>query len=252
MRKNRLLSKLRSGQPAFGIWLCVGSPILAEEAAHLGFDWALLDAQHGHWGYDAMLNACQVVGVTATEMVIRAPWNDPAQIGLVMDAGTLSVIVPMVNSPEEARRAVAAARYPPEGLRSAASSRVFLYGSDYLEKANEEIMVTIMIETQEAAERADEILSVPGVDGCLIGPSDLAISMGMFGKETAEHEALIQRVLEAGKRHGVIMGYPSGTVEEALKRASQGFQLLTCGSDIGAFWEVMRRSVKDLKEHGRL
>lgn len=252
MRKNRLLSKLRSGQPAFGVWLCVGSPILAEEAAHLGFDWALLDAQHGHWGYETMLNACQVLGLAETELVIRAPYNDPAQIGLVMDAGTLSVTVPMVNSREEAQRAVAAARYPPQGMRSAASSRVFLYGSDYLEKANEEIMVTIMIETQEAAERADEILSTPGVDGCLIGPSDLALSMGVFGRETKEYEALIQRVLKAGKRHGVIVGFPAGTVEEALKRADQGFQLLTCGSDIGAFWEVMRRSVKDLKARGSL
>lgn len=252
MRKNRLLQKLRSGQPAFGIWLCVGSPVLAEEAAHMGFDWALLDAQHGHWGYETMLNACQVVGLAETELVIRAPYNDPAQIGLVMDAGTLSVIVPMVNSPEEAQRAVSAARYPPEGIRSAASSRVFLYGSDYLEKANEEIMVTIMIETQEAAERADEILSAPGVDGCLIGPSDLAISMGVFGKETAEHEALIQRVLEAGKRHSVIMGFPSGSVEEALTRADQGFQLLTCGSDIGAFKEGLGRAVQDLKVQGKL
>jgi 4-hydroxy-2-oxoheptanedioate aldolase len=252
MRKNRLLSKLRSGQPSFGIWLCVGSPILAEEAAHLGFDWVLLDAQHGYWGHDAMLNACQVVGPTDTDLVIRAPYNDPAQIGIVMDAGTLSIIVPMVNSPEEARRAVAAARYPPEGTRSAASSRVFLYGSDYIQKANDEIMVTVMIETREAAERADEILSVRGVDACLIGPGDLALSMGMFGRETAEHEALIQRVLKAGQKHGVIMGYPSGTVEEALKRADQGFQLLTCGSDIGAFKEGLGRAVQNLKGRGCL
>lgn len=247
MRKNRLLEKLRTGKPAFGIWLSAGSPILAEEAAHLGFDWVLLDTQHGHWGYDAMLNAFQVVSPTDTEMVTRVAWNDPSQIGTTLDAGTLSIIVPMVNSREEAQRAVAAARYPPQGMRSAASIRVFRYGSDYIHKANEEVMLTIMIETREAAQQADEILSVPGIDCCLIGPGDMAISMGTFGKESAEHEALIQKILEAGKRHNVIMGFPAGTVEEALKRASQGFQLLTCGSDIGAFWEVLRRSVKDLK-----
>lgn len=246
MRKNRLLSKLRSGQPAYGVWLSVGSPLLAEEAAHMGFDWVLLDAQHGHWGYEPLLNAFQVVEPTGTEMVARVPWNDPSQIAAILDAGTLCIIVPMVNSPEEARAAVAAARYPPEGRRSAASIRVFRYGSDYIEKANGEVMITIMIETREAAERADEILSVPGIDCCLIGPGDLAISMGMFRRETEEHEALIQKILAAGKRHNVIMGFPAGTVEEAKKRASQGFQLLTCGSDIGAFRGGLSRAVQEL------
>jgi 4-hydroxy-2-oxoheptanedioate aldolase len=199
-----------------------------------------------------MLQAFQVVGPTDTEMVARVPWNDPAHIGQTLDAGTLSIIVPMVNSPEEARAAVAAARYPPQGGRSAASIRVSRYGPDYIAEANHEVMLTIMIERPEAAQQADEILSVPGIDACLIGPGDLAIAMGTFRIESAEHEALIQKILEAGKRRGVIMGYPAGTVEEALKRASQGFQLLTCGSDIGAFWEVLRRSVKDLKARGRL
>ncbi len=252
MRKNRLLEKLRSGKPAFGVWLNVGSPILAEEAARMGFDWVLVDIQHGHWGYEAMLNAFQVIMPTDTELVARVPHNDPGQIGTVMDAGTLSVIIPMVNSREEAQRAVAAARYPPKGVRSATSSRLLLYGPDYMARANDEIMVTVMIETPEAAERADDILSVPGVDCCLIGSGDLAIAMGMFGRETEEHERVLQRVLEAGKRHGVAMGFPAGTVEEALKRADQGFQLLTCGADIAAFWEVMRRSVEALRAKGKL
>lgn len=252
MRKNRLLEKLRAGKPAYGIWLCVGSPLLAEEAAHMGFDWVLVDAQHGYWGYEAMISAFQAIGQTETELVARAVYNDPAQIGAILDAGAMSVIVPMVNSREEAQRAAAAMRYPPEGTRSAGGSRLMLYGSDYFEKANSEIMVAVMIETREAAERADDILSVPGIDCCMIGSGDLAISMGMFGRETEEHERVMQRVLEAGKRHGVAMGFPAGTVEEALKRADQGFQLVTCGSDIGAFSEGLRHAVQDLKARGRL
>ncbi len=252
MRRNRLLEKLRAGKPAFGVWLNVGSPILAEEAARMGFDWVLVDTQHGHWGYESMVNAFQVVTPTDTELVARVSYNDPGEIGKVMDAGTLSIIIPMVHSREEAQRAVAASRYPPAGIRSAVSSRLLLQGPDYMERANEEIMVTVMIETPEAAERADEILSVPGVDCCLIGAGDLAIAMGMFGKETEAHERLLQRVLEAGKRHGVAVGFPAGTVEDALMRADQGFQLLTCGGDISAFWEVMRRSVEALKAKGKL
>lgn len=252
MRKNRLLAKLRSGKPAFGIWLCVGSPILAEEAARVGFDWVLVDTQHGYWGHDAMINTFQVVGQTETELVARAAWNDTARIGQLLDAGALSLIVPMVNSRDEARQVVAAMRFPPKGIRSAGGSRTLLHSPNYFNEANEEIMVTVMIETVEAAERADEILSVPGVDCCLIGSGDLALSMGMLGSETEAHEKVIRKVLETGRRHGVAMGFPAGTVEEALKRADQGFQLLTCGSDIGAFWEVMRRSVADLKAKGRM
>lgn len=252
MRKNRLLEKLRTGKPAFGIWLTVGSPILAEEAARAGFDWVLVDTQHGYWSPDALINAFQVIGQTETELVARAAWNDPARIGSVLDAGALSVIVPMVNTREEAERAVAAVRFPPKGTRSAGGSRVLLHSPHYFNEANDEIMLTVMIETREAAGRADEILSVPGVDACLIGSGDLAISMGMFGKETEEHEEVMRKVREAGRRNGVFMGFPAGNVGEALRRAGQGFQLLTCGSDIGAFWEVVRHTVQDLEAHGHL
>ena len=248
MMTNKLLARLRAREAAYGVWLTVGSPILAEEAALLGFDWVLLDTQHGYWGREAMINAFQVIGHTQTSLVTRVAWNDPGLIGPILDAGSLSVVVPMVNSREEAERAVAAVRYPPKGMRSGGGSRIKLYGADYYEKANGEVMVAVMIETREAVAHAEEILSVPGVDCCFIGAGDLAFSMGVFPNLSAEHEAAIQKVLSVGRSNGVVMGFPCANVKDALKRAGQGFQLLTCGSDIGAFKEGMVRTLKELKE----
>ena len=247
MRKNQLLAKLRAGEPVYGSWLTTGSPVLAEMAAQVGFDWLLLDTQHGYWTYEATINAFQVIGPTETVPVARVAWNDMALIGRLLDAGALGIVVPMVNSREEAERAAAAMRYPPEGQRSAGGSRLRLYGDDYFPNANSEVMLAVMIETRGAAERAEEILSVPGVDGCFIGPGDLGLSMGTFGRESEEHEAVLGKVLAAGNTCGVPVGLPCTNVQDAKRRAEQGFRLLTCASDIGACMEGLNRAFEELK-----
>lgn len=249
MRKNKLLERLRAGQPSFGMWLTIGSSVIAEEAAHAGFDWVALDIQHGYWTDDQVLAAIQVISNTASVPVARLPANDPAVIGRFLDAGALGVIVPLVNTAEEAARAVAAGRYPPQGKRSAGGSRLLLYGSDYFAAANTEIFIAVMIETQQAVNQIDSILAVPGVDCVFLGPSDLALDMGTFGQASPAHEQAIQTVLAAGKRHGIPVGIPCGSVEAARRRAAQGFQFMDCGSDYGFLSRGLREAKAGVGEY---
>ena len=234
MKTNLVLQKLRAGEAAYGYWVTSGSPLIAEAAAHLGYDFLLLDRQHGHWGFDATVQAMQAIGPTDTMPVARVLRNDPAFINQVLDLGALGVIVPLVNSREEAQRAVQAAKYPPAGIRSAGGSRLMLYGSDYMQAANDETLVAVMLETRQAVERAEEILSVPGVDVGFIGPSDLAFSLGVTAFASDEHEAALQQVLQAGNNAGKPVGMPLATPELCLERAAQGFRFLTCGSDMSS------------------
>lgn len=243
MRKNQVLAKLRAGQVTGGFWMNVPSPVLAELAAHAGFDWIVLDAQHGYWGYEALFSSMQVISATETVPLVRVLRNDPAAIGQVLDAGALGIIVPLVNSAEEAVAAVAAARYPPQGQRSIGGGRLRLYGDDYWAAANGEILVSAMIETRQAGEKAQEILSVPGVDLGFIGPVDLAQSMGVeVGSEA--HETMIQRVLAAGKACGTPVGIYCTNVEDAIRRAEEGFQFIPYIGDLAIFSGGIRDALR--------
>lgn len=244
MRKNTVLAKLRAGQPAYGLWLETGSPILAEEIAHAGMDWALIDTQHGYWSNETILSTLQILSHTETVPLARVAGNDPALIGRLLDAGAFGVVVPMVNSRTEAEQAVAAVRYPPQGSRSAGGTRLLQFGSDYFSAANPEILLAVMIETVKAVEKAEEILSLPGVDCCFIGPGDLAIDMGTFGRPSDRHTAAIQSLVDTGKRLGIPMGIYCPTVEVARQRTAQGFQFVNVGSDISLF----RRGLNEMKQ----
>ena len=214
-----------------GFWMFSGSPLVAEGGVQAGFDWVLLDTQHGHWGTTELLSATQMISASNTLPIARVQRNDPGLIGSLLDMGIMGVVVPLVNAAEEAAQAVAAMRYPPLGQRSFGGQRLGYYGSDYYPAANGEIMAAVMLETGEAVERADEILGVPGVDLGFIGPLDLSLSMGVpIG--SAEHEAAIQRVLQAGRRRGVPVGIYTGTTQEARRRAEQGFQFMPLVTDL--------------------
>ncbi|MBI2202115.1 MAG: hypothetical protein HYU43_09290, partial [Armatimonadetes bacterium] len=207
MRTNQALGRLRRGEVVTCFWMNLGSPLLAEMAARWNaFDSILLDAQHGYWTEETLLTALQVIGPTETVPLVRVARNDPALIGRALDAGALGVMVPLVNSVEEAKQAVSAMRYPPAGSRSAGGTRLFYYGEDYYGAANSEILCMVMIETVEAVSRAVEILSVPGVDMGFIGPGDLAISLGCYPQRGSVHEAAVMKVLEAGNKAGKPVG----------------------------------------------
>ena len=233
MKQNRILARLRAGRPAVITWCVSGSPIMAELMVMHDFDGLLLCAQHGYWSYDGLLHALGTVNDTATTPIVRVASNDYALIGRALDAGAMGIVIPMVNTREDSEDAVANCLYPPEGLRSSGGPRRDRLGSDYVEKANEETLVTVMIETREAVGNAAEIASVPGVGAVMIGPGDLAMSLGCFPELSDEHEESIQRVIAACKEVGTPVGMACADADECILRASQGMTFLACGSDAG-------------------
>jgi 4-hydroxy-2-oxoheptanedioate aldolase len=200
-----------------------------------GYDWVCIDTQHGLIGYDQMLPMLQAMSATGTPAFVRVPWNQPADIMKALDAGAQGVIVPMVNSPEEARRAVGACRYPPEGYRSWGPTRAALQISGFgPESANRAVVCIVMIETVEGMAALDEILAVPGVDGVYVGPNDLAVTHLMKPDATAsspEHRLLIETILEACVRHGLTAGIHCAGTDTAIRWREAGFRMLNIDND---------------------
>ncbi len=255
MKKNRVKELWREGKAAVGVWMVLGSPITAEIIANLGYDWVVVDTEHGAIDIGTMQSIIQAISYTSTVPMVRVAWNDPALIKRALDAGAYGLVIPMVNSPEDAVQAVQAARYPPLGIRSYGGPRARLYGGvDYFEHANEEIALVVQIEHIDAVNRADKILSVAGVDAFFIGPSDLAISMGIkpgLDQTDPRHVAAVSKVLAAGKKHGVPGGIHVGSAEAANERIAQGFQFIGLSSDEGfvrsAASSALSKVVKDKK-----
>lgn len=209
-------------------------PMTAESAARMGYDYVVVDLQHGIASDAEALAMMQAAEAAGAIPVARVATNHPMTIGRALDAGALAVIIPMVNSAHDARAAVAACRYAPEGSRSygpvAAISR---YSDDYARVANDTVACLVMIETAEALANLDEILSVPGIDGVYIGPVDLSLTLGLapqpYNDDPAFLEA-IDAVLAACERHGIVPGIHADEVL-APRWIERGFRLITVGYD---------------------
>ena len=237
MRRNPVTEKLRSGEPAVGCWLTLCSPVVAETMAQVGFDWLVMDAEHSPLGFETMVNCFRAIQLGGAVPMARVPWNDTVWIQRTLDAGALGLVVPMMNTAEQARSAVANMRYATKGQRSYGSSRVAPYvEGDYRTWTEDNLAIIVMIETVQAVENAESILSVEGVDGCYIGPSDLALSMGLTFADTGPgtaHEAAMMEVLRAAKAVGKAPGKQCASGEETSLRIAQGFQFVGLSSDAG-------------------
>jgi 4-hydroxy-2-oxoheptanedioate aldolase len=235
MRENRLRTLWKSGGAAINGWLAIPSSFSAETMAHQGWDSLVVDLQHGVIDYQAAVAMLTAISTTDTVPLARVPWNDPALLMKVLDAGAYGVICPMVNTRSDAERLVEATRYPPLGSRSMGPIRASLYGGeDYLQHANDTIVVLGQCETQAAVENIDAILEVGGLDGVYIGPGDLALSMGCkpsFDAPEAAVEAAILHVLARATAHGKVACMHNGGPEAAMKRIEMGFHLVTVSSD---------------------
>jgi 4-hydroxy-2-oxoheptanedioate aldolase len=236
MRENSLRAVWAQRGVALGGWLTLPSAMSAEIMANAGFDWVCVDMQHGMIGFADMVRMLQGISSTDTVPLVRVPRNEPGIIGRSLDAGAWGVVVPMVNSREEAEAAVAACRYAPMGIRSYGPLRANYYaGFDYFSRANREVTCIVMIETKQAVDDVEAIVSVPGVDVVYIGPADLGVTLGLppapDHPEASFTEAL-DRVLEACRRHNVVPGI-AGNANTAVKRVEQGFQLVEVASDAG-------------------
>jgi len=237
MRRNVVKHKIKEGTPSVGTWLATGSPLAAEMLAHQGFDWLNVDMEHNAIDISQVQAIFHAIATTTAIPFVRVPWNDPQIIKRVLDIGAYGVVIPTIQSREEAEAAVGACRYPPDGYRGMGTIRGRLYGgADYPEKANDEICVVLMLETWKAEENADDILSVPGIDAVFIGPNDLAASMGLpLGLDNAhpDHVAAVNAIREACERNGVPPGIHCGSPSAVNQRISEGFKWIALASDAG-------------------
>jgi len=252
MRTNTVKEKWASGEVTYGGWLSVPSSFSAEVMAHQGFDWLCIDMQHGVVDYQVAVTMLQAIGSTETIPIVRVPWNEPGIIGKMLDAGALGVIIPMVNSVEEAKAAVAACRYYPDGARSYGPTRAaYFAGADYFANANREIACIPMIETKQAVERLDDILAEPGIDAVYVGPADLSITLGLppgMNNGGAFEEA---RVLIAKKcaEHGVTPGIHANA-GLAAKHAETGYRMITISGDAVALAAGAAADLRAVRETG--
>ena len=235
MRENKLKSIWARGEAVVNGWLSIPSAFSAEVMAHQGFDSLTVDMQHGVIDYQVAVTMLQGISTTGAMPMARVPWNDPARLMKILDAGAYGVICPMVNTRAEAEALVRACKYPPRGYRSWGPVRASIYaGADYGDHANDDIVVMPMIETAEAMKNLDEILSVPGVDGVYVGPSDLSLALGLKPRLDQTDAPVVeaqQKIAEACKRHGVVAGIHNSTATYALKMIAQGYQFVTLASD---------------------
>ncbi|MDM0117205.1 aldolase/citrate lyase family protein [Variovorax sp. J22R133] len=235
MRPNRLREIWKSGGAAVNGWLAIPNGFSAETMAHQGWDSLTIDLQHGVVDYQQMIPMLQAISTTGTVPVVRVPWLEPSALMKALDAGAYGLICPMINTREDAQKLVAYTHYAPRGTRSFGPIRALLYGgADYPQHANDEIVTFAMIETAQALENLDAIMSVEGLDAVYIGPSDLSLSLGcrpVFDDVDPKAQQAIDHILERAKAHGLVAGIHNGTAEGALARVAKGFQFVTVSSD---------------------
>ncbi len=233
--RNAFKRALAEGRRQIGLWSTLGSNVVAEILAPAGYDWILLDMEHSPNEIPGLIQQMQALtGGTATP-IVRPAWNDPVIIKRVLDAGAQSILVPFIQNAAEARAAVAATRYPPDGIRGvSAGARAGRYGriDGYLHKANAEMCVLVQIETPMGLTNLEAIASVPGVDGVFIGPSDLAATHGHLGNPG--HPDVDKMIFDAGtrlKKIGKPAGFLTPNQDLARRVIDAGFTFVAVGSD---------------------
>jgi 4-hydroxy-2-oxoheptanedioate aldolase len=254
MRENTIRDIWRHGQCVLNGWLHIPNAFTTELMAHQGWDSLTIDMQHGVVDYGAALGMLQAISTTATIPLARVPWNEPGIIMKMLDAGCYGIICPMINTRAECEAFVGACRYPPRGYRSYGPLRAALYaGPEYVVRAEQLVITMAMIETRQAVENIAEIVQTPGLDALYIGPNDLGQSLGFGTKmDPTEPDLLtaIDHVLVTARRHGVIVGMHTGSVEYARGMADKGMQFLTVSQDARLLASAAQRTVADFKGSG--
>jgi 2-keto-3-deoxy-L-rhamnonate aldolase RhmA len=233
--KNPLREKLYSGKTSFGTWITIGSPDVTDTLKQLNFDWFVLDTEHSYFSIETARNMMLALSDSKIVPLVRVGENDQYLIKRALDIGGYGILVPLVNTREEAERVVNYSKYPPLGSRGVGPVRAAAYGNnlrDYVTSANYELLVTVQIETLLALSNAESIAETKGVDILFVGPSDLTMSMGLGtdrgNQKVADSMSLIVKICE---RAGKIPGTLAATPEEAKKWQKLGFKFIALGSD---------------------
>jgi 4-hydroxy-2-oxoheptanedioate aldolase len=253
MRENRLRTIMKSGGAVLNGWLSIPDGFSAEVMAHQGWDSLTIDLQHGLIDYRAMVSMLQAISTTHTMPIVRVPWLEPGILMKALDAGAYGVICPMINTREETQQFVDCTHYAPRGSRSFGPVRALLYsGADYLRHANNTIITMAMIETAQALDNIDDILSVEGLDAIYVGPADLSLALGCtpsFDDIEPKVAAAIDHVLARARAHNVVAGIHNGSSESALKRIAKGFQFVTVSSDARLLAAGAQQVVASMRGH---
>ncbi len=250
MVTNTAKQKMLSGQPAFGYSLGLGSPRVAELLSQSGIDFLLLDRQHGSWGDDSTIAALSAMHGNPAVPMARVARNDYTLIGRLLDEGMMGIIVPMVDTPEQAKAAADACRFPPTGTRSWGWGRATAHGGDYSEWIDDQLFVAVQIESAQAVENVEAIMATPGVDGCWTGPSDLSFSLGFHPSqmdERDEHARALEKIIEACNNTGTIPGIAGRGIDDAQRRAEQGFRFIVATSDVGLLSQGAQTGLERLR-----
>jgi len=230
---NVLKRNLRSGSQTFGLWITIPHGDVSECLSQVPYDWFVFDQEHSPLDDQLSQQLIQSMGVTGVTPLIRVAANDPVLIKKALDTGAHGIVVPYVNTREDAERAVSACLYPPRGIRGCGPRRGKIVDPDYLLTANDEMFVMVQIETAEAVENVEAILSVEGVDAYFVGPYDLSASMGVMGElSSPQVQEAIGSVFAVGQRLGCPGGLWMGAGLPLEERVREGWQFLSLGMDI--------------------
>lgn len=235
---NPVKRALKAGRATSGAWLNLCSPISAEIMGDAGFDWILIDMEHGHGDYQTLLAQLQAMRGSGTVPLVRVQANDVAVMKRVLDLGAFGVMIPWVADRADCEAAVRACKYPPEGIRGMARSHRAAgfgrFGQEYWKRANAEILVIIQIELPEMVEQIREVVRVPGVDVAFIGPTDLSAALGHVGDpKHPEVQEAIAEIEAAAREAGIALGTICRSWEEARSLYARGYQMVTLCSDAG-------------------
>jgi len=235
MRENKIQTIWKNGGSVVNGWLHIPHAYSAEIMANQDFDSLTIDMQHGPIHFDVAVNMLTAISTTDTVPMARVPWNEPGIIMKMLDAGCYGIICPMVNTGAECEAFVGACHYPPYGYRSNGPNRARIYGgADYVTAANDTILAIAMVETKEAVDNLDDILSVPHLDGIYVGPADLSISLR--GSQPADPNSpelaeALDTILAACEKHNIPSGIHCLSAEGAVQMLEKGFQLVTVQAD---------------------
>ncbi|MBZ0301893.1 MAG: 2,4-dihydroxyhept-2-ene-1,7-dioic acid aldolase [Anaerolineae bacterium] len=251
MRENTVKTIWAQGGAVVNGWLSIPSSWAAEVMAHQGWDSLVVDMQHGLADLSTAMQMMQAISTTGVIPMVRVPWNEPGAIMRSLDMGAYGVICPMVNTRAECEAFVGACRYHPDGYRSLGPTRARIYaGADYAGKANETVVTMAMIETRQAMDNLDEILSVPGLDAIYIGPNDLHLSLfGVGGSDNEDAEFLeaLDTIFAACRRHDIRIGIHTGSSAYARKMVERGAQFVTLSSDTALMSAAARQIVDEMQ-----